>query len=142
MASLLGVILLLITARELFRKRMDTGTFVMWSILWIALILTGVFPEPYTLIVAWLGMSTPIHFVTSFGIVILLAISYQLYRRVNELNSKLTRTVQELALLGANRMKHQQEPAPDRLNMPDGILRTPAESKRVGNRSEETHCQP
>lgn len=102
--------MLLLTLREFTRRRVDTGSFLFWSIVWIALILTGLFPEPYALIVAWLGMSTPIHFVTSFGIVILLGITYQLYRRINEINTKLTRTIQELALLSARQNNPKRDP--------------------------------
>ncbi len=94
--------MLLLTTREFVRRRTEAGTFLVWSILWGALILTGIFPEPYALVVAWLGMSTPIHFVTSFGVVVLLAITYQLYRRISEINTKLTRSIQDLALLNFN----------------------------------------
>ncbi len=98
----MGAFMLLLTTREFVRRRTEAGTFLVWSILWGGLILTGIFPEPYALVVAWLGMSTPIHFVTSFGIVVLLAITYQLYRRISEINFKLTRSIQDLALLNFN----------------------------------------
>ncbi len=111
LASLLGLLLLVMTAREFLRKRSDLPIFLFWSTLWVTLIMTGLYPEPYVLVVTWLGMSTPIHFVTSFGIVILLAITYQLYRRTSEINTKLIKSIQELALL-SSQMTNPEKPKP------------------------------
>jgi len=108
-ASIIGVLLLALTVRELYRRRMRVASFLLWSILWVGLIVTGVFPQIYWVAVTHLGMALPIHFITTFSIIILFAISYQLYRTLNEVDKKLTKVVKQLAIESFSSEQKSQE---------------------------------
>jgi hypothetical protein len=43
-------------------------------------------------------MAAPIQFVTTFSIIILFAIVYQIFRTVGDINRKITKIVQHIAL--------------------------------------------
>jgi hypothetical protein len=100
-ATVFGIIMLLLTTRELMRRRMSLLQYTSWLALWLGLILLGTVPQFYTTllhITQALGMLTPIHFVTTFSILILFAATYILGKRIAELNEKVSRITQHLAL--------------------------------------------
>jgi len=95
---LLGLIMAAYTFKEFYRKRIGTIPFIIWIIIWIALISTGVYPQLYLGLASSLGMAAPIQFVTTFSIIILFAIVYQIFRTVGDINRKITKIVQHVAL--------------------------------------------
>lgn len=100
-ATLFGLAMLLLTTRELARRRIGLLQYSLWMILWIALVLVGTFPQFYSallLATQALGMYSPIHFVTTFSILALFAVAYYLDKRINELDDKLSTVVQHIAL--------------------------------------------
>ena len=105
-ATAFGVAMLLLTTRELLRKRIRLLQYSFWLVLWLALILMGTVPQFYsTLLFATqaLGMYTPIHFVTTFSVLMLFAAVYFLEKRIAELNEKMNRIAQHIALLNADK---------------------------------------
>jgi hypothetical protein len=105
-ATVFGAAMLLLTTRELLRKRMRLLQYSFWLVLWLALILIGTAPQFYsTLLFATqaLGMYTPIHFVTTFSVLILFAATYLIEKRIGELNEKINRIIQHIALLNADK---------------------------------------
>ncbi len=88
-----------LTVREYLRGRINPIAVIFWSLVWIGLLLTGLFPEAYEFLVGLLGLVLPINFITTFSIIILFILTYQLYKRIDELNRKLTKLTQEIVLL-------------------------------------------
>ncbi|MEM2227137.1 MAG: DUF2304 domain-containing protein [Candidatus Bathyarchaeia archaeon] len=103
LAALLGALMMAISIREYLRDKLSTGSFLAWMAIWAAIFLTGLFPRLYSWVVAALGMATPIHFVTTFSIILLFAIVYQLNKKLDEVNFKLNSMAQELALRDLDR---------------------------------------
>jgi len=104
-AGAFGAAMLVFTTYELLRRRMSLLGYFFWAILWSALILVGIVPQFYsTLLLATqaLGMYTPLHFVTTFSILILFAVVYYLGKRIAELDDRLSTIVQHIALQNAN----------------------------------------
>jgi len=104
-ATAFGVVMLLLTTRELARRKIGLLQYSLWTALWLALILIGTIPQFYhtlVLVTQALGMYTPIHFVTTFSILVLFAVAYYLGRRIAELDDKLSMAVQHIALQSAN----------------------------------------
>jgi len=100
-AAAFGVVMLALTTRELLHRRMRPVQYSIWAVIWFALILLGIVPQFYsTLLFATqvLGMYTPIHFVTTFSVLILFGMAYYLGKRVGELDDKLSTVVQHIAL--------------------------------------------
>lgn len=95
---LLGLIMATYTFKEFYRKRIGTNPFIIWTIIWIALISTGIYPQMYLELASGLGMGAPIQFVTTFSIIILFAIVYQIFRTVGDINRKIAKIVQHVAL--------------------------------------------
>jgi len=95
---LLGLAMAVYTFRGYRRGSIGLPTFLVWTAIWVGLMLTGVYPQMYLIVTSTLGMATPIQFVTTFSIIVLFGIVYQLYRIVGEVNRKITRIVQHLAL--------------------------------------------
>jgi len=104
-----GIIMLLFTTRELIRRRIGLLQYSLWMALWIALILVGTVPQFYyalILVTQALGMLTPIHFVTTFSILALFAATYVLGKRIAELNEKVNKITQHIALMNTNNKKN------------------------------------
>jgi len=100
-ATGLGAVMLLLTVRELVRRKKGLLQYSLWAMLWLAVILVGTVPQFYfALLFATqaLGMYTPIHFVTTFSILIIFATMYLLVKRVAELNERVNRVVQYMAV--------------------------------------------
>jgi len=97
-AMLLGLVMAVYTIREYKRGRLGLVAFVTWTVIWLGLVATGIFPQMYLTVTSILGMATPIQFVTTFSIIVLFAIVYQLYRLIGEINRKITQIVQHVAL--------------------------------------------
>ena len=109
-AAAFGVVMLALTTRELLHRRMRLAQYFIWAVIWFALILFGMVPQFYsTLLLATqvLGMYTPIHFVTTFSILILFGMVYYLGKRVAELDDKLSTVVQHIALQPATERMDQ-----------------------------------
>jgi len=100
-ATALGAVMLLLTVRELVRRKKGLLQYSLWAMLWLAVILVGTVPQFYTALLfatQALGMYTPIHFVTTFSILLIFATMYLLAKRVAELNEKVNKVVQHMAL--------------------------------------------
>ena len=97
-AMILGLVMAVYTIREYRRGRLGLVAFLTWTVIWLGLIATGIFPQMYLTVTSMLGMATPIQFVTTFSIIALFAIVYQLYRLIGEINRKITQIVQHVAL--------------------------------------------
>jgi len=110
LAAILGAILMAITIREYLREKISTPSFLAWAAIWAAISLTGLFPSFYHWVVAALGMATPIHFVTTFSIILLFAMVYHLNRKLEEMNSKLNSMAKELALRDLDRDRPDDRP--------------------------------
>jgi hypothetical protein len=110
LAALLGAIMMAISIREYLRGKLSTTSFLAWMAIWAAILITALFPRLYYSLVAALGMATPIHFVTTFSIILLFAIVYQLNKRLEEVNSKLNSMAREIALMGVDRDRLEDRP--------------------------------
>lgn len=104
-SAVFGAGMALFTTRELLQKKIRLVQYVLWMSLWLGLILVGTVPQFYlalSLITSTLGMYTPIHFVTTFSILILFTVVYLLAKRVSELNEKIGLLVQKIAVQSIN----------------------------------------
>ena len=104
-ATTFGIVMLLLTARELIRRKKSVLQYSFWIALWIVLILVGTVPQFYftlLFVTQELGMYTPIHFVTTFSVMVLFGVAYYLGKRIAELDDKLSAVVQHIALQTAN----------------------------------------
>jgi len=104
-AGAFGAAMLVFTTYELLRRKMSLLGYFFWAVLWSALILIGVVPQFYSallLATQALGMYTPLHFVTTFSILILFAVVYYLGKRIAELDDRLSTIVHHIALQNAN----------------------------------------
>jgi hypothetical protein len=104
-AASLGAFMLLLTTREFIRRRIGTLSYSLWAGLWIALILIGAVPQFYyalVLVTQALGMLTPIHFVTTFSVLALFAATYVLEKQIAQLNEKLNKITQHIALMNSS----------------------------------------
>ena len=110
LAALLGAIMMAISLREYLRGKLSTASFLAWMAIWAAILLTALFPRLYYSLVVALGMATPIHFVTTFSIILLFAIVYQLNKKLEEVNSKLNSMAREIALMGIDRDRLEDRP--------------------------------
>lgn len=111
-ATVFGVAMILLTTRELIRRKMDLLTYSFWAFLWLALILIGIVPSFYSallLATQTLGMSTPIHFVTTFSILGSFAVVYYLTKRIADLDDKLSTLVQHITVQAANTQTNERE---------------------------------
>ncbi len=97
-AATLAAIFFIFTIRQYFRGKVRIHALIFWEILWAILFLTGVFPTIYISIVAYLGMASPIHFVTTFSIIFLFIFTFIIYQKINELEKKIVEIVQHLAI--------------------------------------------
>lgn len=97
-AMLLGLAMAAYTFREYRRKRIGATSFLVWMVIWLGLMFTGIYPGIYLSATSALGMATPIQFVTTFSIIVLFAIVYHLYKVVGEINRRITKIVQRIAL--------------------------------------------
>ena len=108
-AMLLGLVMAVYTTREYRRGRLGLVAFLTWSIIWLGLVATGIFPRIYLTVTSVLGMATPIQFVTTFSVIALFAIVYQFYRLIGEINRKITKIVQHAALRQSGKMLNSQQ---------------------------------
>ncbi|MCW3974636.1 MAG: DUF2304 domain-containing protein [Candidatus Bathyarchaeota archaeon] len=97
-AAALAAFFFFFTIRQYIKGKIRIHIFVFWEILWIILFLTGIFPSIYMSIVKYLGMATPIHFVTTFSIIFLFIFIFMIYQKINELEKKIVEIVQYLAI--------------------------------------------
>jgi len=93
--------MMILTVREYARGRVNLPALGFWLAVWSGLLFTGLYPGAYEFVVSLLGLALPINFITTFSIIILFIVTYQIYKRVDDLNRKLTRVAQEIALLRA-----------------------------------------
>lgn len=98
LAALIGVLMAILTFREFYRGKIGRLSLLFWMGAWIGLVYTALFPDTYLVVAAYLGLALPINFITTFSIIILFLVTYQLYRKLDELNRKLTRLVQQVTL--------------------------------------------
>ncbi|MGQ9542729.1 MAG: DUF2304 family protein [Candidatus Bathyarchaeia archaeon] len=97
-AIILGVTMSAYTFKEYRRGKIRFQSLLAWMTVWVGLILAGAYPQIYFTATYLLGMGTPIQFVTTFSIIVLFTIVYQLYKAVMETNRKIAIIVQHLAL--------------------------------------------
>jgi len=94
--SAVAIILFVISFIQYARGRIKIEALLFWEVLWIVLFLTGVFPGMYESTVTYLGMATPIHFVTTFSIIFLFIFTFLIYQKISDLNKKVVEIVQNL----------------------------------------------
>jgi len=114
-ASAFGIVMLLYTTRELLSRRMRLLDYSFWAFIWGILILIGTVPQFYSallLLTQAVGMYTPIHFVTTFSILVLFALVYYLRKRIAELDDKLSVVVQHVALQNTSSRKALEPKSP------------------------------
>ena len=97
-AGTLAAIFFFFTMRQYVKGKIRIRALIFWEILWTILFLTGIFPTIYISIVAYLGMASPIHFVTTFSIIFLFIFTFIIYQKINELEKKIIDIVQHLAI--------------------------------------------
>ena len=104
-SALLGATMFLYTTRELIRRKISLPQYCIWALVWLTLIFIGLVPQFYFAVLRVtqvLGMLTPIHFVTTFSILLLFVVTYFLGRRIAELSEKVNTITQHIALQNAD----------------------------------------
>ncbi len=96
--ALVAIILFILTFRQCARGKIRIGALLFWEALWIILFITAIFPAMYKSTVTYLGMASPIHFVTTFSIIFLFIFTFLIYQKISDLNKKVVEIVQYLAI--------------------------------------------
>jgi hypothetical protein len=102
-----GVLLVLLTVYECKRGKVSRVGLIFWTTLWVVISISAAYPPLYDSIVMFLQVGLPVHFVTICAIVILFLFVHRLYVKISELDRKLTKVVQQIALHDADEKKER-----------------------------------
>ncbi|WP_455277703.1 DUF2304 family protein [[Eubacterium] cellulosolvens] len=95
----------IITLNQYFRGRIKFRQLIFWEVLWVVLFITGIFPEIYESITVILGLATPLNLFTTSSIIFLFAFTFILYQKINEVDKKIEKIVQHLAITEGKKRK-------------------------------------
>ena len=90
---------------RLKNKAMNAGGFVFWSIIWIAIILIGIFPKILSLPSSVLGIGQGIDLAIYVSIILLFYLLFRVYVRIDVQNKEITKLVREVAIRDAKKKK-------------------------------------
>ncbi len=97
-AAVLAISFILFTFRQYHRGKIGIRALLLWEALWGILFITGIFPGIYKSLAAYLGMATPLHFITTFSIIVLFLFTFLIYQKVSDLDKKILGIAQYLAI--------------------------------------------
>lgn len=80
------------------KKSINTGEFLFWSILWISVIITGVFPNWISTVSSLFGVGRAADFMIYLSIIALFYLMFRLYVKMDKLNQEQTKLVREIAI--------------------------------------------
>lgn len=89
----------ILTVRQISRKKLDFKFGIGWLFLIIVLMILTIWPGLLLWMTHLVGIATPINFLLILGILLLVLIVFSLTKSVNQLQQKVTRMAQELAIL-------------------------------------------
>lgn len=79
-------------------KKESLGMFVLWTFIWIGIVLVALFPSIIDLLIGFGGGRAGIGTFLGMAIVFILFLVYRMYVRMESLEQKVTAIVQEMAL--------------------------------------------
>ena len=106
--AVLAIAFFIITLRQYLRGRIGFKPLLFWESLWIVLFITGIIPEIFEFITVFLGMAIPIHFITTSSIILLFIFTFLLYQKINDVDKKIVRIVQYMAIVENKSKKHRK----------------------------------
>lgn len=105
--AILAASFFIITLRQYFRGKIKLIPLIFWEALWTILFITGIFPEIYESITVVLGLATPLNLFTTSSIIFLFAFTFLLYQKINEVDKKIAKIVQHLAIAESKKRKKE-----------------------------------
>ena len=83
-----------------FRARVESlQMFILWTVTWTMIVLVALFPSIVDVIIAFSGSGRAgLGTVFGMGLVFLFFVVYRIYVKLERLEQRLTKTIQELAL--------------------------------------------
>lgn len=103
--AILATSFFIITLRQYFNGKIKLIPLIFWEALWVVLFITGIFPEIYESITIILGLATPLNLFTTSAIIFLFIFAFLLYQKINEVDKKIAKIVQHLAIAESKKRK-------------------------------------
>lgn len=94
----LALLMLFITYTALRRNELRFGEFVLWTAIWLGLLLVSLFPDLLRGIIVPLHVIRLLDLVTIIGILVVTVLVFTLNRAVRRLDDRLSEIVRALAL--------------------------------------------
>ena len=86
-------------------KNISIGEFFFWSLIWIAVILVGIFPNIIIVLSTFVGIGRGVDLVLYTSIVLLFYLMFRLYVKIDTQAKEMTKLVRELAIKNAKKKK-------------------------------------
>ena len=90
---------------RLKNKSMGIGGFAFWSIIWIAIILIGIFPSILYFPSLILGIGQGIDLAIYVSIILLFYLTFRVYVKIDAQNKEVTKLVREIAIRDARKKR-------------------------------------
>jgi len=103
--AILAASFFIMTLNQYFRGKIKFRPLIFWEALWVVLFITGIFPEIYESITVILGLTSPLNLFTTSSIIFLFAFTFLLYQKINEVDKKIEKIVQHLAIAESKKRK-------------------------------------
>ena len=82
-------------------KTLTIGEFSFWSLIWIAVIVVGLFPSIITDVSTFVGIGRGVDLAVYMGIILLFYLLFRLYVKVDSQAQEITKLVREIAIRDA-----------------------------------------
>ncbi len=100
--QILGIcvaVFLWIKAIQKFKqKRMPLSEFIIWSSVWVGMIVVGFLPITVSFIAKWFGIGRGIDVAVYLSIIVLFYLVFVLFSKIDKQREEITRLVREIAL--------------------------------------------
>jgi small membrane protein len=86
-------------------KDISVGEFSFWSLIWITVILVGIFPKIITIISGIVGIGRGVDLAVYVSIILLFYLIFRIYVNLDNQKNEITKLVRELSIRDA-KIKH------------------------------------
>jgi len=86
-------------------KSISIGEFFFWSMIWIAVIIVGIFPDIAVVLSGIVGIGRGVDLVLYTSIVLLFYLMFRLYVKIDAQTRETTKLVREIAIKDAKKKK-------------------------------------
>lgn len=98
------ILLALASAVSKYRKgKINSGEFILWSVLWLALLVASIFPNLPSTLSVYLGIGRGVDMVIYASIFVLFFLVFKIYVRMESQEREMTALVRELSIKRARK---------------------------------------